>query len=44
VPQDVIKVRREIRIIQVGMGFYDCHFDRSKADWRNLILFIRAKL
>ena len=37
--QDIVKVRREIRIIKMGVGFYDCHFDRSEAKWRNLLLF-----
>jgi hypothetical protein len=28
----------------MGATFYVCHFDRSEAQWRNLLLFIVARL
>ena len=31
---------REIRVIEVGVGFYNCHFERSEAESRNLSLFV----
>ena len=43
-PQHVVKIGREIRVIEMGVSFYDCHFDGSKAEGRNLLLFIRAKV